>query len=76
VRRNPTRHERSIAKRLNISDAQLLGLLEIKAGRRSANVGHHLFDKGLVTTDASPWHRYVLTAAGLALVERARAMGY
>jgi hypothetical protein len=77
MRRKPTQWERVIAKRLSISDAQLFGLLSVKAGRGSVNVGHHLTAKGLATEDPNhPYHRLVLTPAGEALLKRARAMGY
>jgi hypothetical protein len=77
MKRKPTAREREIAKAIDISDAQLFGLLSLRARRGSANVGHHLWRKGLVDFDLNAkLSVYILTPAGNALLDRARAMGY
>jgi predicted transcriptional regulator len=72
MRRKPTARERAIARQLGISDAQLLALLSVKAGRGSDNVGHHLMDKGLVRVNGE--NRYELTDAGSKLLSQARSL--
>lgn len=75
MRRKPTAHERRIAKALDISDAQLFGLLSLRGKRGSANVGHHLLAKGLVDFNPNAkFGGYVLTPAGNAPLDRARAL--
>jgi len=72
------RFYREVCKRLDVSEAQLRALFRIKRGDKisGGNAGQVAERKGLLT----PWDATVgtrhLTAAGLALCERARQFGY
>ncbi len=68
-------HEREIAKRLGLSDAQLAGLLRIRAGYWPGNAATVLVRKGLAHED-TPYGTNRLTEAGEEMLRRARKMGY
>jgi hypothetical protein len=81
--------ERQIAKALGLTDAQLDGLLRIKAGYWPGTAAAVLEAKGLafrerrtITNPSGYGEREIdtgksgLTEAGLAMLDRARAMGF
>lgn len=71
AKHNPT--ERSIARELGLSDAQLAALLRIRAGFWPGQAAAVLERKGLATRGGP---RNGLTEAGEQLLARARSMGY
>jgi hypothetical protein len=87
ARQKHTGLERSIAKQLGLTDAQLDALLRIKAGYWPGNAAACLEAKGLAfrayeRRETSPgYHQQVcvdsgLTAAGHDTLARARSMGF
>ncbi len=80
-----TRHERSIAKALGLTDAQLDALLRVKSGRWPGTAAAALERKGLAYREQAPrahggglyyTGRRGLTDKGAALLARARRMGF
>jgi len=69
------RHERSIAKALGLSDAQLDALLAVRAGRWPGAAAAVLVRKGLAD-ETVPYGSNGLTPAGEQMLRRARAMGF
>lgn len=68
-------HERSIARQLDLSDAQLDGLLRIRAGYWPGNAAAVLERKGLAWRDLTGGASG-LTPAGEELLRRARQLGF
>lgn len=72
--------ERAIAKQLGLSDAQLDGLLRIRAGYWPGNAAAVLEQKGLAFRERNERGYYTgkrgLTEAGEEMLRRARALGY
>lgn len=76
ARQKHTPRERQIAKALGLTDAQLDGLLRIRAGYWPGTAAEALVTKGLAERCNEPGRYGRLTEAGEAMLARARAMGF